>query len=218
MQCFKIIVDNRERNLDILQTLSDSGMDLSFAQLPVGDYIVSDRICVERKTVSDFESSIIDNRLFEQLGRLNESFDKPILIIEGSESDHRLGTNVIIGTILKLYLDYNVQVIKSGSAEETAVILSKFAEREQTDKKKEPRLMGIKRARTMYQWQILMLSSVPGIGPNIAHGLLEHFKTIRSVAVADVEDLMEVEKIGKKKAEGIYRIINSEFTVGGTDA
>jgi Fanconi anemia group M protein len=217
MQSLKIIVDKRERNLEIMDRLSDSGIDLNFAQLPVGDYIVSDRICVERKTVSDFESSIMDNRLFDQLERLHLSFEKPILIIEGYEGDYRLGANVIMGAILKLYLDYDVQVIKSESAGETAAILSKFAEREQTDEKSRPRLIGLKKAYTTYQWQVLMLSSIPGIGPNIAHALLEHFKTIRSVAAADVDDLMEVDGIGKRKAESIYRIINSEFTVKGAE-
>lgn len=215
-QVFKIIVDNRERNIEIIDTLMNSGIDLNFAQLPVGDYIVSDRICVERKTVSDFESSIMNNRLFEQLGRLHESFEKPILIIEGSEADHRLSDNVIIGTILKLYTDYNVQVIASHGAEHTATILSKFAEREQTSEKKEPRLTGLKKAYTTYQWQALILSSIPGIGPSLARRLLAHFKTIKNVATADRKELMKVEKIGKKKAEQIYSILNAEFAEAGS--
>src|SRR5271157_3998054 len=107
----KIIVDNRERNLEIIEGLSDSGVELSFAQLPVGDYIVSERMCIERKTVGDFDSSIIDNRLFEQLERLKSSFEKPILILEGDSADHRLANNVIVGTMIKLYTDYNVQII-----------------------------------------------------------------------------------------------------------
>ena len=218
MQSLKIIVDNRERNLEIIDRLSDSGVDLNFAQLPVGDYIVSSRICVERKTVSDFENSIIDNRLFEQLDRLHLSFEKPILIIEGGEVDYRLGENVIIGTMLKLYLDYNVQVIKSANAEETAIMLSKLAQREQIEDNRKPRIIGLKKAHTTYQWQVLMLSSVPGIGPSLAHSLLEHFKTIKNMATADVDELMKVEKIGKKKADSIYKIINSKFTAEGIDS
>ena len=214
MQSLKIIVDNRERNLDIIDVLSDSGIDLNFAQLPVGDYIVSERICVERKTISDFESSIMDNRLFEQLDRLHSSFEKPILIIEGNEADHRLGKNVIMGTILKLYTDYNVQVIRSSDSCETAAILSKFAEREQNIDNNRPRLTGLKKAHTTYQWQTLILGSMPGIGPNIAHELITNFKTLKNIANADTKQLMKVDKIGKKKAESIYNIINAEFEVG----
>src|SRR5579863_5317410 len=158
MQPLKIIVDNREHNLEIIERLSDSGVDLSFTQLPVGDYIVSERMCIERKTVGDFENSIIDNRLFEQLERLKSGFEKPILILEGDSSEHRLANNVIVGTMIKLYTDYNVQVIRSKDAQETAAILSKFADREQNADKKEPRILGLKKAHTTYQWQILILS------------------------------------------------------------
>lgn len=213
MQTLKIIIDNRERNLEIIDTLSDSGVDLSFAQLPVGDYIVSDRMCIERKTVGDFENSIIDNRLFEQLERLKSSFEKPILILEGSDSDHRLANNVIIGTMIKLYTDYNVQIIRSRDAIETAAILSKFADREQNADNKRPRILGTKKAHTTYQWQILILSSIPGIGPELAHRLLVHFKTLKNLANADIDALIEVEKIGKKKAQGIHDILNAEFSI-----
>ena len=215
MQSLKIIVDNRERNLEIIDSLSVSGVDLNFAQLPVGDYILSDRVCVERKTVSDFENSIIDNRLFEQLERLHSSFEKPILIIEGREDDHRLGRNVVMGAILKLYIDYNVQVIKSADSHETADMLSKFAEREQVIDNNMPRIVGIKKAYTTYQWQTLILGSMPGIGPNIAHKLISHFKTLKNIANSDTKQLMKVYKIGKKKAELIYNILNATFEDGG---
>ncbi len=211
MAQLKIIVDNRERNIDIIDALSKSGADLSFVQLPVGDYIISKRMCVERKTVSDFESSIIDNRLFEQLERLSAGFEKPLLIIEGSDSDHRLSKNVVLGTILSIYLDHNVQVIRSSGAEETAIMLSKFADREQNIDDNKPRVLGRKKAHTTYQWQMLILGSLPGVGPNLAHRLIEHFGTLKGVANADEKQLMKVDKVGKKKAAQIYRIINEEF-------
>ena len=211
MQRPKIIIDNRERNVDIIDILSKSGAELSFVQLPVGDYILSKRMCVERKTVSDFENSIMDNRLFEQLGRLGAGFEKPLLIIEGSDSEHKLSKNVVLGTILSIYLDHNVQVIKSSGAGETAAMLSKFAEREQNIDDNRPRVLGRKKAYTTYQWQVLILGSMPGVGPNLAHRLIEHFGTLKDVANADEKQLMKVDKVGKKKAAKIYKIINEKF-------
>jgi len=213
MQQLSILVDNRERNLDIIDSLSQNNVRLSFLQLPVGDYIVSDRMCIERKTVRDFESSIIDNRLFEQAQRLKDGFSKPIVIIEGDLQECNLGRNVILGTILALYTDYNIQVINSTDAVETSYILSKFAEREQIQERREPRLAGSKRAFTQYQWQLSLLSSLPGIGPSLAKGLIAKFKTIKNVANASTDELTEVDKIGKKKAERIYTVINSELNV-----
>jgi Fanconi anemia group M protein len=211
MQEAKIIVDNRERNLEIVNGLEESGLKLVFSQLPVGDYILSDRICVERKTASDLENSIINSRLFEQLERLKASFEKPMLIIEGNGYDFRLNGNVILGAVLKVYVDYGIQVLWSNDSLETADVLAAIAKREQNRKEREPRLLGLKKAYTEYQWQLLILSSIPGIGTKLARNLLDHFKSIRSIVTADIEELMEIDKIGKKKAARIYEILNKEY-------
>ncbi|MEM3839140.1 MAG: ERCC4 domain-containing protein [Candidatus Micrarchaeaceae archaeon] len=209
MPNLKVIADNRERNAEILLGLEEHGVGLDFQQLPIGDYIISDRICVERKTASDFTNSIIDTRLFDQAKRLHSSFEKPILVIEGPDSEMRLNRNVMLGAIAKLYIDYNIQVLRTGSAKDTAYALYRLAEHEQTEGR-EPRLAGLKRAYTDYQWQLLILSSIPGIGITLAKKLLEHFKTVNGVACASIDELKKVDKIGMKKAERIYKILNTE--------
>lgn len=215
MQETKMIIDNRERNLELLEMLEQNGVIITFAQVPVGDYIISDRMCVERKTTSDFESSIMNYRLFEQAKRLHESFEKAIVIIEGDNVEARLNKNVLIGTMLKLYVEFNIQLMYSSNAEETAYILAKLAEKEQTKDSREPRLVGNKRAYNQYQWQLLILGSIPGVGPKLAKSLIRKFKTLKNVVLATPEELTEIEKIGKKKAEKIYEILNSEFRDNG---
>ncbi|MGA3020917.1 MAG: ERCC4 domain-containing protein [Candidatus Micrarchaeales archaeon] len=210
----KIIVDNRERNLEILEGLSGSGIQLNFAQLPVGDYILSDRMCVERKTIPDFESSIINARLFDQLERLDHNFKKPILLLEGEDAEFTMNQNVILGAIVSIYGEYNVQVMRSRDVWETVSTLASLAEREQDKGGREPRIVGSKRAYSNSEWQLLILSSMPGIGPKLAGSLMRHFKTIKRLVSAEPKELMEVEKIGKKKAERIYEILNSEFSDG----
>lgn len=211
MRGTKIIVDNRERSFELMEGLEDNEVSISFAQLPVGDYIISDRLCVERKTTRDFESSIMDSRLFEQADRLRKSFEKPLMIIEGGYEESTMPRNAVVGAMLRLYTEYGVQLIFSSDHDETSYILSKLAEKEQIIEKREPRLLGNKKAYNTYQWQTLMLSSMPGIGPKLASGLIRHFKTLRNVATANVEDLMKIDKIGKKKAQRVYDILNVEF-------
>jgi Fanconi anemia group M protein len=185
---------------------------LEFAQLPVGDYIISKRMCVERKTVQDFESSIMNSRVFDQLDRLSHEFGKPILILEGDEADFTMQRNAILGAIISIYRDYNVQVMRSEGTWDTVTMLARLAEKEQEDRSREPKIVGSKRAYTDSQWQVLILGALPGIGPKLAVSLIRHFKTIRGVASAEPKDLMEVEKVGKKKAERIHSLLNSEFT------
>src|SRR3712207_8568162 len=52
-------------------------------QLPVGDYVLSDRVVVERKTGADLAASIKDRRLFEQIERLGEAYPAVVLVVEG---------------------------------------------------------------------------------------------------------------------------------------
>ena len=79
----KIIMDNREVNPDVMDKLHELDTEIEKKQLPVGDFILSDRVCVERKTVSDFLQSLIDGRLFEQVKNMIENFEAPIIIVEG---------------------------------------------------------------------------------------------------------------------------------------
>ncbi len=210
MQQVKIIIDNRERNSEIISRLESKDAQIELKQAPVGDYIVSDRVCIERKTHSDLQGSVINARLFDQLDRLGKSFEKPILILEMDEHGFNLGDNIMLGILASVYLDHNVQVMWSKGPRDTADIIYALAAREQVKNKREPRLVGIKRAYTDYQWQTLILCSIPGVGPKLARDLIKKFKNIRSIANAQEKELMLVEKIGKKKAHRIYEVLNSE--------
>lgn len=53
-------------------------------QLTVGDYVLSDEICVERKSVStgDLMESFKSGRLLQQVSNMNQFYKKPTLLIE----------------------------------------------------------------------------------------------------------------------------------------
>ena len=80
-----IIVDYREMRTNVVKKLYELGAKIESKNLAVGDFILSERVCVERKSVKDFLQSIIDNRLFEQVSNLVANFEKPLMIVEGIE-------------------------------------------------------------------------------------------------------------------------------------
>ena len=63
----QIIVDNRERKLMALLDKKKDTITYNSEQLDIADIIISDEVAIERKEGFDFVTSIIDNRLFEQL-------------------------------------------------------------------------------------------------------------------------------------------------------
>ncbi len=83
----RIVVDERERKSGIPDLLRRAGAIIDFAQLKVGDYVISPETAIERKTIQDLLNSIYDGRLFIQCSRLNENYAKPVLIVEGNIVD-----------------------------------------------------------------------------------------------------------------------------------
>ena len=64
---WSLLVDHRERRSKLMELAENSPVfDVRVQFLSAGDYIVNDRIAIERKTYQDFALSVIDGRLFAQ--------------------------------------------------------------------------------------------------------------------------------------------------------
>lgn len=83
-----IVVDTREFSCLTPIFLAEKGFWLVPMMLTVGDYIISDQICVERKAIytGDLFSSFTSGRLLQQCENMERYYDKPILLIEFDES------------------------------------------------------------------------------------------------------------------------------------
>src|SRR5512136_2856135 len=75
-----IIADDRER--EVIAALAQHPADVVPQRLDVADFLVSAECAVERKRGDDLVSSIKDGRFRDELTRLSDTFEKPILIIE----------------------------------------------------------------------------------------------------------------------------------------
>ena len=63
----RVIVDMREFRSDLPPMLHQRGMDIEPVTLEVGDYLLSDDLCVERKSLSDLVGSLNSGRLYTQV-------------------------------------------------------------------------------------------------------------------------------------------------------
>ena len=78
-----IAVDVREFRAKLPSVLHQGGMRIAPATLVVGDYILSDVHCVERKSISDFYQSMDNSsRLKEQAEKMAKYYKIPILLLE----------------------------------------------------------------------------------------------------------------------------------------
>jgi len=211
----KIVIDHRETKCGVAKTLDRLGMELSFMALEIGDYVVSDRLAVERKRTDDFASSLIDGKrnLFAQLSDLSRVYEKPVLIIEGEDlfTSRQINPNAIYGSLVSIAIDFGVSILYSRDEEETASILKILAKREQTENKREINPHGKKSASTLAEQQEYLISSISNIGPKAARNLLSYFGSVEAVMRADIEELKKVKKIGPKTAARIREVLESPY-------
>ena len=211
----KIILDQRERN-GIEKILKRKGAEVEINTLEVGDYILSNDVAIERKTISDFLQSLIDRRLFQQAQNMVANFNKPLFIVEGDLTEiyslRNINANAIRAAISSLVLDYKTPVIFTSDIDETASFLLTIAKREQEQKNKEVSLRGSKRQLALHEQQQFFIEGLPNIGPNLAKILLKKFKTPKKVLSASEKRLSKIDKIGPKKIKGIKQILESEYS------
>lgn len=207
----KILVDHREKS-PVVKYLS-SRCTVEQKSLPVGDYVLSDRVCVERKSTEDFLRSLMDRKIFQQIKNLSKAYEFPILIIEGEDlySEHEMSSNSILNAIISIMLDFDTYVFFTKDAYETTLVLLDMAKREQQNQKKDIPVRGTKKSMNMEENQRYVIEGLPNISATLAERLLTRFKTVKSIFTASKEELMEVRGIGEKTAERIISVIEEGY-------
>jgi len=191
-----IIADIHEKNSLIISELHNSKqIRLQTKSLKIADYIIGNT-AIERKTVSDFISSMINKRLIQQLKQM-QAYKKSLLIIEGEfskilEENTGLHPNAIRGFILSILTNYDTPVIFTQDYEDTAKYLITFA-KQQIKPSVEPSLHSRIPKTTKEQKQYI-LEAFPNIGPQKAKKLLKKFKTLNQTFNATDEELSEILK------------------------
>jgi Fanconi anemia group M protein len=209
----RIIVDTRERR--IAEHLSRYDAKLIHQQLKVGDFVCSDRVGIERKTISDFLQSIIDQRIFNQASELVESYERPVLILEGNPealfSTRNIHENAIRSVMGAIAIDFKLPIIWTIDDQETAAQIYRIAHREQVKEKRELLVRVKKRCPTFASEQEFIVSGLPTVSNKLSRRLLKKFKTPKKVFSASESALQKVEGIGKEKAKKIWDMLNKEY-------
>jgi Fanconi anemia group M protein len=205
----KIIVDYREKNSLVASYLIKQGFEVEFKELKIGDYLVKD-VIIERKTVQDFISSMINHRLINQIEELKQ-YENKLLIIEGiseqelyREENTNINPNAIRGFLLSILLSHKIPLIFSKNSEDTAKFINVLSKR----KNKEINLNAKKKTLNKKEQLQFIIESFPGIGPKKAKKLLEKFGSIQNIITASTEDLKDILGV---QAENIREIIERKY-------
>ena len=200
----KIIIDVHEKNSLVVSELAGQKAEIEFCSLPVADYIIGD-VAVERKTISDFISSMVSKRLAKQIESLKQ-YKNRMLIIEGisekqvynDKAIQGIHANAIRGMLLSIMLKSKTPVLFTQDYEDTAKFLVLIAKR--CENKSKDKCINAKRKSASVSEQLqIILESFPGIGPATARELLKKFGTIKSLIDAGPQEFTE-KRLGRKAA------------------
>ena len=221
----RIVVDEREKNSGIPDLLRKAGAVIDFAQLKVGDYVVSPETVVERKTVHDLVSSIYDGRLFLQCSDLVKHYQKPMIIVQGNlvelieipdraedKDIKKLAERMPLAydALATVVTDFRIPIIHTPSADQTVQLLVTLANKSLREGKATgPLLRKIKKENPVYIQQLSVLSSVPGVGEKLAARMLEKFNTPNRALNASAAELATIPGFGHARAERVRKILDS---------
>jgi Fanconi anemia group M protein len=209
-------IDFRERtkfHQECLKKLPDN-MLLHYTQLTVGDYIIGNRVIIERKTSEDFLASLRDGRIFRQAYGLYAVKMPCIFIVEGNPEVLKrsgLSRHALLGLMVHLSAILGIPVIETENYSETLYIIETLARQMDSIKDRKPDIFRkgkhIKACSQSDRIRIGMLRSIPNLGTSKAEALLKEFGSIKNIAMAEKMNLITTRGIGRKLSQQITEVM-----------
>jgi len=211
-----IALDHRELSSNVAREIDRDGhTTIQKETLDVGDYVVSEDVAVERKTVDDFLDSLVGDRdMFEQLANLSNNYNTPILLLEGPQEEIYTRRNIhenAIDGVFRTISTMGISLLLARNEEHTATHLIELAKSEQENQDKSISLHEDKRTQSTEEKQEYIVASLTNIEQTKAKRLLKKFGTVENVFTADKEQLTEVEGIADKTASELREIVSTEY-------
>ncbi len=189
---------------------------MTISTLAHGDYLLDNRLTIERKTARDFLVSIIDMRLFKQVANLKNHCPASLLLIEGNpfQTDLSFDHRAIHGALLSIQAGWQMPVVFSDSPENSCAILAMIA-RQDAASSEVITLRGGYRPKRLKSRQLYILQGLPGVGPELAKRLLYYFGSVAAVLDASEKELVAVQGVGVVTARTIRQILDGSVIDSG---
>ena len=178
----KVVVDSREATTakHVVDELKRLGVSVRVEFLDVGDYVISREVAVERKTVSDFVSTLTRRNLFEQVDKLKSAFSKPMLILEGDVSSIPMMSSISMSAVLGALASIarmGVSVLPSPSPSTTARLIASLAKQERKAGQQVKVRVKPPKMEDIIEEQLFFMCGLPMIGRERAEAILRVYRT-----------------------------------------
>lgn len=228
-----ISIDYREKKIIEILNLNKPSFEFNSQNLTIGDIIIKQKeeilLIIERKTISDLYSSLMDNRYNEQKSRLLDANCPIMYIIEGFNILPFKSASKIDSILLSLQIKNNFYIMRSESVEHTCDILNEIYKKykmilecgENVDSKNLNFKSFTKLKKNVENNWLIQLTTINSVSSTIAQKITETYPTCKDLiieysklefvskeCVKLLEDIIiQKRRIGKKCSEKIFNAL-----------
>lgn len=207
----ELVVSPRASQPGLREALSDSGFSLQERDLEHADIIISKRIAVAVRSVDEFIVEMADGSIMSRLSKLKHEYLHPILIVQGPAQGEggQAGNAVVYDTLSSILSELHMPILSTANAQETAAAVGSLYRQEAA--KERPSQKTVQTTLDPSSRQMFLVQGLPNVSATLAQRLLKEFGSVKGIADAEIDDLMQVEGIGRVIAEGIHTILRKKF-------
>ncbi|KAG8517748.1 Fanconi anemia group M protein [Galemys pyrenaicus] len=211
-----ILVDTREitSGSEVISSLRAShGLQVEVCPLNGCDYIVSNRMVVERRSHSKMLNGANKNKFIEQIQYLQSMFERICVIVEKDREKTGVSSRMFRRTktydsLLTTLIGAGIRILFSSCQEETANLLKELCLVEQRKN------MGIHFPTVVNSNKSEVLQfylSIPNISYITALNMCYQFSSVKKMTNSSPQEISTYAQVTHQKAEEIYRYIHYVF-------
>uniref|UniRef100_G3SN12 RNA helicase n=1 Tax=Loxodonta africana TaxID=9785 RepID=G3SN12_LOXAF len=212
----RILVDSREiaSGAEVISSLrAIHGLEVEVCPLNGCDYIVSNRMVVERRSQSEMLNSVNKNKLIDQIQHLQSMFERICMIVEKDrektgDTSRMFRRTKSYDSLLTALISAGIRILFSSCQEETADLLKELSLVEQRKN------VGIHVPTVVNssKWNVLhFYLSIPNVSYITALNMCHQFSSVKKMANSSPQEISMYAQVTHRKAEEIYAYIHYVF-------
>ncbi|KAM8808011.1 Fanconi anemia group M protein [Eudromia elegans] len=213
-----VLVDSREISSgpDVISALKAAhGLRVHVCPLSSSDYVVSNRMAVERKFQSELLNSANRTKVVQRIQRLQSIFERICVIVEkdrvkAGETSRFFQRTQYYDGVLSALVQAGIRILFSSCQEETAALLKDLALLEQ---RKNAAILVPAEVEGHRQEMLNFYLSIPNISYLAALNLCHSFDSVKKMANSSPQDVAAAAHVSQQKGEEIVCYLRYAFDV-----
>ncbi|XP_030340798.1 Fanconi anemia group M protein isoform X2 [Strigops habroptila] len=211
-----VLVDSREisSGAEVISSLKAvHAVKVQVCSLSSSDYIVSNRMAVERMFLSELLNSTNRTKVTQRIQHLQSMFERTCVVVETDrikpgETSRFFQRTQYYDSMLSAFVQAGVRILFSSCQEETASLLKDLALVEQ---RKNAAIRVPVEVEGHKQEMLNFYLSIPNLSYPAALNMCHYFDSVKKMANSSPIDIATAAQVSPQKAEEIYRYLHCGF-------